>query len=115
MPPGHVTFHGALGYVQAAWLRALTETCGDVLMPPDLGLVNVTADYRRELFDGPAVFDVTLERMGTSSLIFAADIIQSGELAARATLTFVRVDADRTRSLPLTAQQRAALAPLLTQ
>jgi acyl-CoA thioesterase FadM len=86
-----------------------------VLVPPDLGLVNVSADYRRELFDGPAVFDVVLERLGTSSLVFTVDIIQSGELAARATLTFVRVDADRAGSLPLTARQRAALQALLAQ
>jgi acyl-CoA thioesterase FadM len=115
MPPGHISFHGALGYVQIAWLRALGEACGEILRPPDLGMVGVTANYRRELFDGPADFDVRIERLGRSSVVFAVDISQYGELAASVQLTVARVDEQRSRSVALTPEQRAALQPLVAR
>ena len=111
-PAGHISFDGALGYAQTAWMQAIADTCGDTLVPPDLGIVNVNADFRRELFAGTAVFDVSLERIGSSSVTFVVQIRQYGESAATARLTFVRVDQRRTRSLPLTAAQRASLQPL---
>jgi hypothetical protein len=43
-PTGHISFHSALGYAQTAWMQALADTCGDALVAPALGLVNVTAD-----------------------------------------------------------------------
>jgi acyl-CoA thioesterase FadM len=112
-PAGHIPFDGALGYAQTAWAQAIRATCGGVLVPPNMGIVNVNADFRRELFEGPAVFDVTLERMGTSSLTFVVEISQFGAPAATARLTYVRVDEQRTTSLPLTEQHRVSLQPLL--
>jgi acyl-CoA thioesterase FadM len=112
-PSTHVPFFLALEVMAQAWGRLLADELGDVLTPMDLGVVNVQSDFRRELFTGEADYDVTLAKLGTSSLTFAFTITQAGEVAASGQTTLARTDSGRVRSLPLTAEQRTALGALL--
>ncbi len=108
----HVPFYLALEYTAEAWQRALATTCTGLLEPRDLGVVNVTSDFGRELFVGPADFDVSLLRLGTSSLTFHIQVLQRGEPAADVTITLAQVDGRREHSVPLAPDQRAALSLL---
>jgi len=105
----HVPFYLALEMMFEAWRRVLATTCQDILEPRDLGVVNVTSDFGRELHVGATAFDVDLERVGTSSITFRIDVGQNGQHAATIRTTLAQVNDDRTRSVPLSPLQRAAL------
>lgn len=109
----HVPFYLAMEYSAAAWRSLLAEVCGDLLPARDLGVVDVSATFTRELFVGEARAEVELTRLGTSSLGFRVAIEQNGVTCAVITNVLVRLAPGRRRSLPLSAAQRAALEPVL--
>jgi acyl-CoA thioesterase FadM len=51
-----------------------------------------------------------VEQVGGSSIRFGLQLEQDGNVAATGTTTVVHTDEDRTRSVPLSQAQRAALA-----
>jgi acyl-CoA thioesterase FadM len=112
MTPRHVPFYLALEVASDAWARALATTCDGILTPSDLGVVNVTSDFSHEAFTGEATFDVALERVGTTSLTFAIQIVQHGHVVGALRTTLVRVDELRDHALPWSHVQRAALEEL---
>lgn len=95
-----------------AWARAIFDTCADVMRPDELGVVHVTSDFSHELFVGEATVEVTVQRIGTSSMTLLLTLSQDGRQAAVMTAVLARVDPLRLRSVPLTAAQRSALATL---
>jgi acyl-CoA thioesterase FadM len=109
----HVPYYLALEMVSEAWGRAIVDFCGAALSPMDLAVVGVTSDFWRELFVGDAEVDVALDRIGTSSVTFRCRLSQDGEQAATVTAVLCRVNAGRTKSVPLSEAQRTALEPLL--
>ncbi|WP_261559963.1 acyl-CoA thioesterase [Frankia tisae] len=109
----HVPFFLALEIAAQAWAQALATTCEGLLAPADLAVVDVTSTYRRELFTGDVLFEVTLAKFGSSSLTFALELSQNEQAAASLTTTLVKVDADRLHSMPFTPEQRAGLQRLL--
>src|SRR5260370_38145835 len=48
----HVPFYLALEAAADAWAMTLGEHCGDLLSPMAMAVVNVTSNFRRELFVG---------------------------------------------------------------
>lgn len=108
----HVPFYLAMEVMSEAWKCALAVTCDGLLSPGDLGVVNVTSDFRRELFVGTAAFRVAFAHIGTSSIRFEIAVEQAGHHVADAAITLARVTDDRTRSLPLSPEQRVALSAL---
>jgi acyl-CoA thioesterase FadM len=108
----HVPFYLALEITSQAWAAALAATCAGVLEPTELAVVNVTSDYRRELFVGEVSFDVTLKSFGVSSLTFGIELSQFGHSAATVSTTLVRVDANREHSVPFSTAQRDGLEEL---
>jgi acyl-CoA thioesterase FadM len=109
----HVPYYLALEMVSEAWGTAIVEHCGDALSPRDLAVVGVVSDFWRELFVGDALVDVTLESIGTTSVRFVCTLSQDAEPAATITATLCRVNDGRTKSVPLSEEQRSRLAPLL--
>ncbi|PPJ33473.1 thioesterase [Nocardia nova] len=107
-------FYLAMEYSAAAWRSLLVDVCGDLLPASELGVVDVSATFTREMFVGDVRADVELNRLGTSSLGFRVVIYQDDVACADITNVLVRLAPDRTRSLPLSAAQRAALASVLT-
>ena len=111
----HVPFYLAMEYSAAAWRSLLVETCGDLLTAGDLGVVDVSAQFSREMFVGEASAEVSLVRLGSSSLGFRVVIFQDGAACAVITNVLVRLAPGRTSSLPLTPAQRAALSRVLIE
>jgi len=109
----HMTFPLSLQACADAWTSALIGACGGSLAPSDLGVVNVTSDFRRELFTGDAMIGITLTRLGTSSISLRAEIVQFAQSAVTVSVVLVRVDGTRRRSVPLSDAQRAALGTIL--
>ncbi|WP_062998058.1 hotdog domain-containing protein [Nocardia jinanensis] len=109
----HVPFYLAMEHSAAAWRSLLVEACGDLLHPGDLGVVDVSATFTRELFVGEVHTEVELIRLGTSSLGFRVVIHQHGVAGAVITTVLARLAADRKTSVPLSAAQRAALESVL--
>jgi len=105
----HVPYYLALEMMAEAWGMAIADACQDVDGPHELGVVHVTGDFAHEVFVGEAVIDVSLEKVGTSSLTFAIELAQGGQTAARITAVVAQVDPTRRRSVPFSIEQRAAL------
>jgi acyl-CoA thioesterase FadM len=105
----HVPFFLALEAAADAWMLALGEFCEDILLPSDVGVVNVTSDFRRELFIGLLHVDVSLQAIGISSATFVMRLFQYDRFAGSVRLVVAKVNAGRTHSLPLTDVERAAL------
>jgi acyl-CoA thioesterase FadM len=87
----------------------LGEHCGDLLSPTDMAVVNVTSNFGREIFVGEIAVEVTLKRIGTSSVAFLLELFQGGHSAGTVDFVVVQVDLPRVHPVPLTPTQRAAL------
>ncbi|MDV6264710.1 acyl-CoA thioesterase [Rhodococcoides yunnanense] len=111
----HVPFFLAMEYSAAAWRSWLVEACGDLLTAGDLGVVDVSAQFSREMFVGEVSAEVALVRLGSSSLAFRVVLQQDGVVCAVITNVLVRLAPDRKKSLPLSAEQRAVLGELLDE
>jgi acyl-CoA thioesterase FadM len=105
----HVPFYLALEVASDAWAMTLGEHCGDLLSPTDMAVVNVTSNFGREIFVGEIAVEVTLKRIGTSSVAFLLELFQGGHSAGTVDFVVVQVDLPRVHPVPLTPAQRAAL------
>jgi acyl-CoA thioesterase FadM len=105
----HVPFYLALEAAADAWAMTLGEHCGDLLSPMAMAVVNVTSNFRRELFVGEIAVEVSLKRIGTSSVTFLLELFQGGHAAGIVDFVVVQVDFLRVHPVPLTPAQRAAL------
>ena len=106
----HVPAYLALEMASEAWSDALTHACGEILQAVDVMIVNITSNFSRELLVGIADFDVTVTKIGRTSLVLEVVIAQRGEQSTHAVFTVARVVEGR--SQPLTDEQRAALLAL---
>ncbi|GAB86624.1 hypothetical protein GORBP_077_00510 [Gordonia rubripertincta NBRC 101908] len=109
----HVPFYLAMEYSSDAWNSLLVDTCGAPLPARDLGVVDVTAQFNRELFVGDVCAETGLIRLGVSSLGFRVVLYQEDVVCAVITIVLARLAPDRKRSTPLTAEQRTALETIL--
>ena len=105
----HVPYYAAIEVASDAWGIALSEICGDLLVREDLAAVHVDCDFGHELFVGEVDAEVTLGKVGSSSLQFSVDLTQAGRHIGTVSTVLCRVGADRTHSVPLSDPQRAAL------
>ena len=115
----------AYQHVNNAVYATYLEECRDEWMSQALDgvsemwdwvLARVAIDFRRELTqeDDVAVVRCHLERIGTSSITLAEEILMSdGTLAARAESVLVARDQETRRSRPMTEVERRALERVL--
>ncbi|QSE79175.1 acyl-CoA thioesterase [Rhodococcus koreensis] len=109
----HVPFYCVHEAAAVAWKRALVEACGDLLDPvTQTAVVNVVSNFGRELFTGAADVDVTLDRIGTTSLTFLITLHQDGVQAAELTVILVHLDSSRVNSTRWSPEQIAAFEAL---
>ncbi|MFE5705063.1 acyl-CoA thioesterase [Rhodococcus koreensis] len=109
----HVPFYCVHEAAAVAWKRALVEACGDLLDPvTQTAVVNVVSNFGRELFTGAADVDVTLDRIGTTSLTFLITLYQDGVQAAELTVVLVHLDSSRVNSTRWSPEQIAAFEAL---
>jgi acyl-CoA thioesterase FadM len=106
---GHVPYFLAAEVFSDAWGRTLVELGTGVLTARQVAVVNAHFDFGREVFTGQATVTVTIEKVGGSSIRFGLQLEQDGRIAATGSTTVVQTDSGRTRSIPLSAAQRAAL------
>ena len=109
---GHVNHAVYLTYLEEARDEWLGRALGDPEKVWDYVIAHVSIDYRRELNleDDEVVARCRLERIGTSSLRTREGVFtREGELSAEAEAVLVARDRETGRSLPLTAEERAAL------
>ena len=109
----HVPFYLAMECSVEAWNSLLVSTCGDLLSAGDLGVVDVSAQFTRELFVGDVRAEASLIRLGVSSVSFRVVIYQEEMAGADITIVLARLADGRTRSTPLSPEQRAALETIL--
>jgi acyl-CoA thioester hydrolase len=109
----------ALGHVNnAVYLTYLEETLNDWLEPAlgaDWVTVRVEIDFRREVrgFGGEVTLRARVERVGTSSVATAVEILApDGAVAAEAKTVVASFDPEARRARRLTGEQRERLARL---
>jgi acyl-CoA thioesterase FadM len=105
----HVPYFLAAEVFSDAWAQTLVDLGPGLLTAMDVAVVNAHFDFSREVFTGQATVTVSIDKVGTSSITFGLQLEQQGRLAATGSTTVVQTDAGRTRAIPLSAQQRAAL------
>jgi acyl-CoA thioesterase FadM len=108
----HAPFFLTLEWAMWAWISTLDLAGSDELTAGNFALVNLNTDYRREIFTGEADFDVTLERIGTSSIGLTVQLTQHSQLAATIKIVMAKVSRDRSESIPFTPAQRELLEKL---
>jgi len=112
VPGDHVLFHVALEAAFDAWITALEEHCGGLIVQRELALVHVEGDFHRELANGSATADVAVRKVGRASITLVVELSQDGADGLTVTFVFAQVDAARAGSRPWTAAQRSALEAL---
>nr|WP_256985287.1 hotdog domain-containing protein [Rhodococcus sp. 06-1059B-a] len=105
----HVPAYLALELASQAWADALSHVSDGRLTALDVMVVNVTADFSRELFTGVAEVDVVATKVGRTSITVRVAIEQGGERAAVSTFVLVHVVDGRAERL--SDEQRAFLTP----
>lgn len=105
----HVPYFLAAEVFSQAWAQTLADLGPGLLASKDVAVVNAHFDYAHEVFIGSAIITVTVEKVGHTSIRFGLQLEQDGRLAATGTTTVVHTDEDRTRSIPLSDEQRTAL------
>ena len=105
----HVPYFLAAEVFSDAWARTLVELGPGVLTARQVAVVNAHFDFSREVFIGLAAVTVTIDKLGTSSIRFGLQLEQDGRVAATGSTTVVQTDSGRTRAIPLSDVQRAAL------
>ncbi|HEY3737536.1 MAG TPA: hotdog domain-containing protein [Jatrophihabitans sp.] len=109
---GHLRFYEALETVGLTWALILEKTGRGDLSLEHMAVVNVTADFRHEMFVGRLEIDAALERIGTTSVTLVCSVAQGGNDVGTVRAVLVKVGDGRVDSLPFTEDQRAALATL---
>lgn len=109
----HLPFYEALEVASESWGSTLERTGRDDLALRHFAIVNVNADFRREMFRGQVDAVTVIEKVGTSSIALATSFTQHGQQAGTARAVLVRISADRVTSVALSHDQREALARLL--
>ena len=110
----HMPGHTVLELSNHALIAALKDACGTELDPMTLAVVGLSAEFGKEAFVGDTEWDVTISRIGSSSMTVEIDVLQGGERVVHLSQTFVRTSADRTGSQPFSPEQREGLSTLLT-
>jgi acyl-CoA thioesterase FadM len=110
---GHISFYGSLAYARRAWADAVSEATDGRIEPVYLFVATLDAQYPRELHTGQAEFDVTITRIGTSSLTVRVEAFQDGQSAVITTMVLVQVDPTTRASKPFDPAERAGLETLL--
>jgi acyl-CoA thioesterase FadM len=105
-----VPYYLAAEVFSDAWARTLADLGPGVLTARDVAVVGAQFDYSHEVFTGTAVVTVEVQKVGGSSIRFVLQLEQDGRVAAVGTTTVARTDEGRTRAIPLSEEQRAALA-----
>lgn len=110
-PPrgGHVPAYVALEYLTEAYHLALAQWCARVLTPREMAIVHLDADFRREVFVGPAEFETELAAVGRTSITLAITLRQSGADAVLARMVLAHVADSRAGASPFADNQRALL------
>lgn len=106
----HLNFDVILRRCGLAWITMLQELGGfgrDVIVP------RLEVDYHREVGAGELVIETVVLSVGRTSFRLRLDVLQDGELAARAEVVLVTFDYGGKAPKPLSSDQREALAPHL--
>lgn len=113
-PGSHLAWIDVLEPAHDAWTTVLDATGRDDLRMPTFAVANIASDFRREMFRTTLDYDVTLERIGNSSLTIRLDVTQDGADTATIRVVIVRVAPGRAASAGFTSEQRAALERQMT-
>ena len=105
----HAPHYLVVEAVSQVWEEVLIGMGDDLLHPRSLAVVRVAVDYRHEVFVAPGEFEVDVVRVGRTSVELSVRVHQGGRPVADAQVVLAQVDADRTRAVPLSDRQRAAL------
>jgi acyl-CoA thioesterase FadM len=108
----HAAFFLIQEMAMYAWIDALAAAGNDALSAQHFAVVNIVADYGREMFTEEVTFDVSLERVGNSSLTLVIEATQRGERGATVRVVLVRVDGGRSQSTRFTPEEQSILAGL---
>lgn len=87
----HVPAFLALEIAGYAWDDALREVSVGEMSAADVVIVNVDANFSRELLVGDAQFFVSLRTIGRTSFVLETSIEQGGGVAAIAAFTVVQI------------------------
>lgn len=81
----------------------------------DLPRVHVECDFLRVIaHDDLITIEVSLTKLGNSSIRFEFEARKAGEVAARGAVVVVCVDRERMRAMPIPADVRARLSAVVT-
>jgi acyl-CoA thioesterase FadM len=108
----HLPFFSALAVASDAWGAALDRTGRDDLHIRHFAVVSVAADFGREMFHAPLEIELTVEKVGSSSVTLVSSFRQHGAPTGTVRAVLVRISPDRGTSLALSAEQREALTAL---
>jgi acyl-CoA thioesterase FadM len=109
----HVPFFLAHEATSFAWRSALAAAGPAGVELSKFGVVSVRSDFWHEVFVGTATFDVTVTRVGTSSVGLRVEIGQFDKPVAQIDSVIARVDESRLHSVALTDEERSGLESLL--
>jgi acyl-CoA thioesterase FadM len=105
----HAPFYLPLEVAMYGWFSVLGQPGNEALSPSNFAAVNVQADYAREMHTAETIFELSLERIGESSVTLAFEVSQAGAHAAAIRVVLVRVDPDRLVSVAFSAAERGVL------
>lgn len=109
----HVPHYCALEAATHVWNRVLVDAFDGELDPvTDIALVNVNSNFAGELFTEDAEIEVTVAKVGTTSVTLRVEIVQGGTRAADLSVTLVQVADGRTAARPWSPRQIAWLDAL---
>lgn len=108
----HLAFYEVLENVSHAWIQLLATTGRGDLSMGRFAIVSVTSDFAHEMFTGDLEVSTAVEKVGDSSATFITSIRQSGVYTGSVRAVIAQVNDDRTESVPLSDEQRAALVRL---
>lgn len=113
-PGEHLSWIDVLEPAYDAWTAVLNATGRDDLRMPNFAVAHLASDFRREMFRTTLHYDVTVERIGNSSLTIRLDLTQGGVDTGTIRIVIVRIAPGREASAGFTAEQREALERQMT-
>lgn len=109
MTSRHVTCHTIFEFANEAWILAFAECADNVVDHMQLPVITTTAEFRRELFVGESVWEVTPIRVGTTSLTLGMKVWQAESLAVELSVVLVQTDPQTSTPRAFDASQRETL------
>lgn len=103
----HVSAYLALELATHAFNDALAHATAGQVGEQDVMIAHITSNYSRELLVGEAEVEVTVEKIGRTSISLDVTIEQFGQRAAVTSFVLVRVLDGR--ACPLTDAERGAI------